>query len=105
MKLYTSQEILQAEDLYELQDTFSSSAIPFQYEMTEGELGWLEFIKNRYSIYNWITENLEDDILTFDDPFSMSEALYDDGMPPKAVMLSDDSALQRLFFWLYNEID
>jgi hypothetical protein len=100
MKRFNSDQILQADDLYNLQDTFASSGIPFQYEMTEAEIGWLQFVKGRYCIADWILANLEANVLTFNCPFELSEALIGDGMAPKAVCLSDDTALQRLFFWL-----
>ena len=104
LKIYNSKTILQAEDLYELQDTFSCFGIPFQYQMTPGEIGWYHMIKNRYCIADWITSNTDGEmILTFNDPIELSQALNDDTMAPKAVMLSDDTALQKLFFWLYNE--
>jgi hypothetical protein len=104
IKFYTSEDILRAEDLYQLQNSFSSSGIPFQYKMTPEEISWYHVIKNKYYIAEWITENADDEmILTFDDPFNLSQTLRDDTMAPKAAMLSDETALQRLFFWLYNE--
>lgn len=101
MKRYTSNEILKTEDLYELQDSFSSSGTPFEYQLTEGEHEWAKFIKGKYSIADFVLSNTnEDKVLTFRCPFEMSEALNDDGIPYGAVMLSEDSALQKLFFWL-----
>lgn len=100
LKYYTSSEILQAEDLYELQDTFSSSAVPFYYEMTAGEIEWLDFVKNRYSIAGWIEKQRKGNVLCFNCATELREVLKDDGMHPKAPMLSDESALQKLFFWL-----
>jgi hypothetical protein len=38
MRTYSSNEILQAEDLYELQDKFSCCGVPFKYQMTEQKL-------------------------------------------------------------------
>ena len=108
MVTYTSKQILESEDLYHLQDSFSGSAIQFKYVMTDSELQWLEFVKGKYSIYEWIFNNLESDgkTLVFDCPFSMSEALNADCKNAmKAVCLSDDTALQKLFFWLCNEDD
>lgn len=106
MKLYTSNEILEQEDLYPLQDTFGSSGISFQYRMTGEELGWLTFVQGRYSIADWIMDNLEADVLTFDCPETMSRAMDDDCEGAgKAVCLSDDTALQKLFFWLYSETE
>jgi hypothetical protein len=104
LEIYTSEDILQADDLYEIQDRFCCSNIPFQYQMTLGEIEWYHMVKNRYEIADWITKNTDNEmVLTFDDPFELSEALTNDGMAPKAVMLSDETALQRLFFWLCNE--
>ena len=100
LDLYTSSQILGMEDLYELQDTFSSCGIAFKYELTEGELGWAKFIKGKYSIADWVLENTEKGVLTFNCPFALSEAIHNDGMEHKGVMLSDDTALQKLFFWL-----
>lgn len=101
MLAYNSDEILQADDLYELQDSFSCSGTPFKYQMTPAELGWLDHVRGKYSIADWIDKNLDSQgLLTFDDSQEMSEALLNDGIPQKAVMLSDETALQRLFFWL-----
>lgn len=72
--------------------------------MTEGEIGWLMFIQGKYSIADWVMANMDEDgILTFNCPFEMAEALNDDMYSYKAVMLSDDTALQKLFFWLGND--
>ena len=98
-ELYTSEDILSKDDLYKLQDSFSSCGIPFRYKMTKEELIWLGFVKGRYCIANWIASNLEGNILTFHCPTALKQAIEDDGMEHKAVMLSDDTALQRLFFW------
>ena len=103
-EIYTSEEILGCEDLYCLQDTFCSSGIPFIYLMSSGEMGWLDFIRNKYSIADWIDSHSIEGALIFNDMYSMSKALDDDcnGLG-KAVMLSDCTALQKLFFWLYDE--
>jgi hypothetical protein len=101
MKVLTSDQVLRAEDLYSLQDKFLSSHIPFGYVLTEGEKGWLSHIRGKYSIADWVDQRMDGNgILTFDCPFSLSEALEDDGISCKAVMLDDKTALQKLFFWL-----
>ena len=101
MRIYTSEEILKAEDLYRLQDSFCSSGKPFKYHLTDGELRWAKFIKGKYSISDYVLKNIDSDrILTFNDPFELSAVLEEDGIDHKAVMLSDDTALQKLFFWL-----
>ena len=102
MKVYRSEEILNSEDLYELQDSFSSSGTSFKYQLTEGEIGWAKFNKGKYYINDFVLKNTDDDnILTFSCPFELSEALINDYSPNKAVMLSDETALQKLFFWLH----
>tara|TARA_R100000541_G_C1844588_1_gene76509 strand:- start:174 stop:488 length:315 start_codon:yes stop_codon:yes gene_type:complete len=101
MEIYNSKEILQADDLYQLQDKFSSSGIPFKYQMSKEEFEWAKFIKNKYCISDFVLKNTDNDlVLSFNCPFELNEALNNDGMQPKAVMLSDDTALQKLFFWL-----
>jgi len=104
MKIYTSDEILEAEDLYDLQE-MASSGIPIYYEMTQGEIIWYNFILNKYSITEYITENTNGEfILTIADTEEMSKYLdYDCKNAGKATMLADDSALQKIFFWLYQE--
>jgi len=74
-----------------------------QYQLTKGEEDWLCFISGRYCIYDYINNNTQEDeegnlILTID-TYEMSEALEDDGISCKAVMLSDDSVLQAIFFY------
>lgn len=104
MKTYTSDQILELGDLYELQDTFASSGIPFRYRLTWDEHIWALELKGKYVISDWVLSNLDEEgFVTFNCPFELSRALSEDGMAPLAVMLSDDSALQRLFFWLCNE--
>lgn len=101
MKRYTSEQIKEAEDLYNLQDSFCCFGIPFRYQMTKGEIKWFRMVRNRYSIADFIEANTDGNFcLTFDDPESLTRALEEDDMSPKAVMLSDDTALQKLFFWL-----
>ena len=101
MKIYTSKQILEKVDLYELQESFSSSGIPFKYQMTKKEYNWAKFIECKYCISDFVLKNTDNNLLlSFNCPFEMSEALKSDGNDCKAVMLSDESALQKLFFWL-----
>jgi hypothetical protein len=74
-----------------------------QYRLTDAELRWLKFVSGRYAIADHIRENLVDDVYTVDLE-SMSEALEDDGMFPKAVCLSDDTVLQSIFFYSAYEV-
>jgi hypothetical protein len=102
--VYISEEILKSEDLYDLCD-MASSGIPIHYRMTEEEIGWFNFIRGKYSITDYIRRNTSDNfVLTIDDIEEMSKYLdYDCKGWGKAVMLSDETALQRIFFWLYQE--
>lgn len=108
MKIYTSDEILVAEDLCDLQESFCNG-LSFGYKMTQEDFEYLDFARGRYLISNWIDDNCgSDDILVFSCPFEMSRALHDDGLKHKAACLSDESALQRLFFWLsldYEQVE
>jgi hypothetical protein len=74
-----------------------------QYQLTEGEIEWLDFIYGKYCIYDHVKENSKlvdgGHIVYTVDIFGMSEALENDGISHKAVMLSDDSALQAIFFY------
>ena len=106
MKTYTSEDILNdpnEETIYSLQDTFSGSGIAFKYQLTEEEYNWAVFNKGKYSINDYILDNTDKNkVVTFNDPCELSEVLEADGIPHKAVMLSDDTALQKLFFYLSN---
>jgi len=104
MNIYTSSEILGKADLYDLQDTFCSSGIPFKYQMTSGEIAYFKYVKGSYCIADYIESNMDGSgILTFNDCSELSKALKDDGLNYRAVMLDDNTALQKLFFWLSIE--
>ena len=99
MKTYTSKEILEMEDLYNLQEQDL-----VKYQMTQDEIQWLDFIEGKYSIADYIIENTDNDMILEIDPYYLSKVLDSDcNGAGKAVMLSDDTALQRIFFWLYQE--
>lgn len=104
-KVYTSKQILKKDDLYDLQDNFSSSGISFKYKLTKEEMGWLKFVEGDYCIADWINNNRKGRVLTFNCSFEMSENLKSDGCQHKAPFLSDDTALQKLFFWLSIDLD
>ena len=100
MTTYTSDQILAFDDLYALQECDR-----FEYQLTADEIQWLYFVDDKYSIADFIYNNLSDDILIFDDSWAMSKALDDDNgnSGRKAACLSEDTALAKLFFWLYDE--
>jgi hypothetical protein len=107
MKIHTS-ESLKAQDS-ELDNFHYQLEEGERYQLSEGEMGWLDFVANKYSIHDHIMENSEcdnDDNLVYTvETGGMSQALYDDGMPHKAVCLSDDSALNAIFFYSHHEIE
>lgn len=70
-----------------------------EYQLTDGELKWLKFVTNRYAIADHIYENLDNHGVYTVDTIGMSEALADDGVDYAAVCLSDDSALNAIFFY------
>ena len=73
-----------------------------QYLLTEGELGWLDFVEGRYSIADHLEDNMVDGVYTMDS-YGLGKALQETGMFPKAVCLSDDTVLQAIFF--YSAVD
>lgn len=79
-----------------------------RYALTDGEVEWLyNWVRGKYVIADHLIENIEcdedadgNDVYVYTvDTIGMGEALTDDGMFPKAVMLSDDSALQAIMFY------
>ena len=70
-------------------------------QLTQAEYGWAKHIEGKYAIADFVLDNIDENlILTFSDPFELKELLEADGCQNMAVMLSDETALQRLFFWL-----
>ena len=95
--IYNSDEILAMDDLHDLQ-----GADEFVYQMTPDEIDWVYFVKDKYSIADYILEHLNGVDVTLDCD-SLSKALDDDcNGYGKAVCLSDDTALQKIFFWCYS---
>jgi hypothetical protein len=101
-KIYTSEEILGMET-EEVCGLFEGNVT---YKLTEGEIEWANFVKGNYSIAEHILENANDENIIELDSYEFSKVLDGDnkgaGMAP---MLSEDSALQRLFFCGYTETD
>ena len=74
-----------------------------RYLLTDGEAGWLfNWVRGKYVIADHLIENIQNTdqgyVYTLD-AIGLGEALNDDGMFPKAVMLSDDTALQAIMFY------
>ena len=75
----------------------------FHYQLDDGEADWLfNWVKGKYVIADHLIENIEetnDGYVYTMDPIGLGEALTNDQCFPKAVMLSDDSALQAIMFY------
>ena len=84
----------------------------FNYRLTDGELGWLEWIGERYSVavvlWNSLTTHEDTDGSEYStvtiDTCDISKALSDDGVD-RAPCLSDDTQLQRLIWYIGPERD
>jgi hypothetical protein len=74
-----------------------------KYLLTDGEADWLfNWVKDKYEIASHLLENIietEQGYVYTLQSIELGEALEADQMFPKAVMLSDDSALQAIFFY------
>lgn len=107
MKTYTEQQIL--DDDYFNDDFGIYGGI--LYKLTDAENQWVDFVRGRYSIADYIDQNTDADTgLTLFDSYGItiergfSAALDDDCKGAgKAVCLSDDTALQKIFFYGYQE--
>lgn len=102
MKVHTS-ESLKSQDDDESENYHYQLVDGEKYLLTDGESDWLfNWVKGKYAISDHLIDNIvETDkgyIYTID-TIGLGEALEADQMFPKAVMLSDDSALQAVFFY------
>ena len=107
--IYQSQEILDGvrDETGILEHAWENGTI--KYQLTKDELYWLHTVHDKYHVPEYLFMNMlsKDDkfagIVTLVQP-SMSTALDDDCKGAgKAVMLSDDTALQAIFFYGYQE--
>ena len=114
MNIYTSKQVLELfhddECMYELQ--FESGYC--HYELTAGEIEWLEFIHDKYAIADYLGNlycnaliesglNNDDNKSICIDFWEASRAMNEDDSAGKAVMLSDKTALQALLWMNYIE--
>ena len=100
--IYTSQ-LLKSQDDDESDNYHYQLTDGEKYLLTDGEADWLfNWVKGKYAIADYLIENIvETDkgyVYTMQ-AIELGEALEADQMLPKAVMLSDDSALQAIFFY------
>lgn len=77
-----------------------------KYKLTSGEAHWVLFNRGKYAINDHMMQATKEDeegnLIYEVDTYGMTEALNDDGMNCKAVMLSDDTVLQSIFFYSNN---
>ena len=101
-KLHTSQS-LKSQDDDESDNYHYQLTDGEKYLLTEGESDWLfNWVKGKYAIADHLIDNIvetDDGYVYTLESIGLGEALEADGMFPKAVMLSDDSALQAIFFY------
>jgi hypothetical protein len=96
--IYSSKEILAMDDLSDLQELDN-----IIYSMTQDEMIWLDFVTGKYSIADYLNDNLDGENVTISQ-LDLSIALdYDCDGHGMAVMLSEDTALQKICFWLYAD--
>lgn len=107
-KIYTSEEILmliENKDHYRFFEDISCLGKALKYQLTEDEIEWYKFVSGRYDIADYLYNNTDENfVLTINDSgLDLSEALKnDDCNDGKAVCLSDNSALQAIFFNLFH---
>tara|TARA_R100000656_G_scaffold33013_1_gene28424 strand:- start:272 stop:586 length:315 start_codon:yes stop_codon:yes gene_type:complete len=99
-------EILTSEALESLEienfESFSEQC-SVRYRLEPDEMGWLEWIGGRYSISEYISDNLDDAGVVTLSPIDVSEALRADDVD-RAPCLSENTQLQRLL-WYFSSID
>lgn len=91
------------DDMYEIQERICSFGEEVEYTLTEEEQSWLKWVTGRYAIADYLLDRIvEDNIVKLDSDLSAALDMDCEGAG-KAVCLSDDSQLQRIFFWCYEE--
>jgi len=115
MKIHTSHS-LKLQDDDECDNYHYQLVDGEKYLLTDGEADWLfNWVKDKYEIASHLLENIletdkpPDDLINTGkeeiryiytmQSIELGEALEADECFPKAVMLSDDSALQAVFFY------
>lgn len=97
--ILTSTEILEREDLYDIQEMDS-----IYYQLTDGEMGWLDFVRGRYAIADYLDSVLDDNNVATIDQYALSAAMNGDNeCCPFAPCLDRETGLAKLIFWIYSE--
>ena len=91
-------------ELMDIAEQVTSFGRECYYTLTDGELRWLDFMRGRYAICDYLDERMQHDGRTVVLDDGISQALDDDYKGyGKAVCLSDDTCLQAIFFYCYLE--
>ena len=115
MKIHTS-ESLKSQDDDESENYHYQLVDGEKYLLTDGEADWLfNWVKGKYAIADHLIKNIESTLTPDDelintgkaeiryiytiDTIGLGEALEADQCFPKAVMLSDKTALQAIMFY------
>jgi len=102
MKIHTSHS-LKLQDDDECDNYHYQLVDGEKYLLTDGEADWLfNWVKDKYEIASHLLENIvktDKGYVYTMQSIELGGALEADGMFPKSVMLSDDSALQAIFFY------
>ena len=96
MNTYTSAHLESFENTYEL-ESITEECI-FRYQLTDDELGWLEWIEGRYGISEYFLSTLEEQTIEID-VMHIGDLLAYEGLD-RAPCLSDDTQLQRLIWFI-----
>ena len=110
-KRFTSDD-LAALEIEEFQTLVES---PCRYRMTDGEMGWLEWIGSRYAIADVVRANIRDIesddgevehwlVLNDDSVWEIGDALSGDHVD-RAPCLSEDTMLQRLIWYIGPHVE
>lgn len=85
-----------------------------RYALTDSEQDWLyNWVRGKYAIADHLLDNIEcdedadgNDVYVYTvDTIGLGAALTEDQTFPKAVMLSDDSALQAIMFYSACDVE
>ena len=102
MKIHTTESLKKQDD--EHGDNYHYQLVDGErYKLTDGEVQWLDHVTGKYCIAEHLKSNMVEGIYTVDCT-GLGQAMEDDGMFPKIVMLSEDSVLHRIAFFSASEV-
>ena len=110
--IYTSDKIVlpngetDEHTLGNILESLCHTSTPIKYQLTSSELKWLDAAKGILAIADYINDTMDGDVFTLEDASEMSEVLDSDCKDSmKALMLSNNSALQHIFVTCYQDED